>query len=638
MIQRIFSLAAVFALVLALGCASMFGGAKGGKSGGTRDDKPVAGDKLEGAAGMADSDARSSGEIHKRTEEKRTAPAAKKDGEKSLAEPSGGFKDGKPKAADGKGADKSKLKADDAPAETDTRPKKDAPEASGLKAGFADDNKQFNYFVNFLSKYGGEVTSYPLNIQERIIIRVLDPAKKPVANALVEINVKNNNLCFGRTYADGTFMFYPSEHDAKYTSYTAAVTTGQKKKEITIERAGKREIVIAVDAPRPVQRNVPLDIVFVMDTTGSMGEEIARLKDTIEIIKLNLTALPAKPLVRFGMVLYKDKDEEEYRTQVIPLTDNMDAFKRELDKIEASGGGDEPEDLQGALQDLIGKIKWNTEGIRLSFIITDAPPHLDYGQQYTYASAARDARAGGIKIFSVGTGGLPLMGEYILRQVSQYTYAKYIFLTYGEKGESAGGAEGSVSHHTGSNFTTDKLETIIMRFAKEELSYASDQPIDMGEEYFQAKKLEDEKNEETLRKLFDMSLVQLVDYSSLKLDEGTPTSIAPFAAAGETIVPSAEYFTEQMAHSLSKNKVFKVVERRDMQKIMKELELQQTGIVDDEGAAKVGKMLGAKMIVTGKLYAKPESYELFIKLLRVETAEVLAVNKLRIDKKLGLAK
>jgi hypothetical protein len=61
-----------------------------------------------------------------------------------------------------------------------------------------------------------------------------------------------------------------------------------------------------------------------------------------------------------------------------------------------------------------------------------------------------------------------------------------------------------------------------------------------------------------------------------------------------------------------------------------------SGLVNDENAAKVGKLAGAKLLVTGKLYRRDDDYELFLRLLRVETAEVLSVTKARIDAKLGL--
>ncbi len=393
-----------------------------------------------------------------------------------------------------------------------------ASSSSGLKAGFADDNKQFNYFVKFLEQYKN-TAHYPINIEERIILKVLDSKNKSIANAKVEIFADKRPVCTGRTYADGSFLFFPSEHGDKPKSYRAVITSMQKSKEITIDRQGKREITVNMDGMRTEIKNIPIDILFIMDTTGSMSEEISRLKDTIEIINMNIASISTKPKVRFGMVLYRDRGDD-YITKLIPLTGDLAGFRAELDKVEANGGGDEPEDLQSALSDSINKIKWNTDGIRMSFIITDAPPHIDYGQKYSYVNAVHDARKEGIKIFTVGTGGLNTMGEYVLRQISQYTYSKYIFLTYGEKGESEGGREGSVSHHTGTNFQTDKLESIIIRFAKEELAFQSDQPLEQGDEFIQAVRISDEQSEETLKKINDMCVTQLIDYSSISISSG----------------------------------------------------------------------------------------------------------------------
>lgn len=510
-----------------------------------------------------------------------------------------------------------------------------APAVSGLKAGFADDNRQFNYFTNFLEQYGQKVNHYLLNIKERIFIRVIDSNGKSIANADIEVYDRRNLLVSGRTYADGSFLFFPAEYGQSAKKYRAKVYSGNQTKEIEFDRQGNRVVEVKLPVPRHNPQQIPLDIVFIMDTTGSMGEEISRLKNTIEIINMNLSSISIKPKLRFGMVLYKDVDDV-YVTKVIPLTSSLDDFIKRLQEVEASGGGDGPEDLQSALSDSIKKIQWNSNGIRLSFIITDAPPHLDYGQKYTYAHAARDAQKMGIKFFSVGTGGLDLMGEYVLRQIAQYTYAKYIFLTYGEKGESEGGKEGSVSHHTGSNFQTDKLESIIIRFAKEELAHLTDQKLDMGESYIQATKIDDEKNEETLQKLFAMSVDQLIDYSSISIEKKTPATLIPFNPSMPGLKANAEYFTEQMSFSLNKNKTFMIVERKELQKVLKELELQYSGLMKDENAVKVGKLIGAKMMIGGTLYERKDTYEIFLKLLRVETGEILSVNKLKIDRKLGI--
>jgi Mg-chelatase subunit ChlD len=526
-------------------------------------------------------------------------------------------------------------KSEAAPGKAPSSPPAKRGDTSGLKAGYADDNKQFNYFIHFLEQYAPRAQHYPTDISERIRIKVVDAAGKPAPNADIALFADGTALETGKTYSDGTFLFFPSAHVKDVFRYQARITFLQHRQELSIDRQGPRELDVKLAQQRTVPEPLPLDVLFVLDTTGSMGEEIARLKKTIEIINLNLASLPSKPLVRFGMVLYKDR-KDEYVTRIIPLTDNLDEFQRELNKVKASGGGDVPEDLQTALADAVGKINWNPDGVRLAFIITDAPPHLDYRQTYTYVHAAKDAKKQGIKIFSVGTGGLDLAGEYVLRQIAQYTSGRYIFLTYGEKGESEGGGPGSVSHHTGENFQTDKLETIIIRFAREELNNILGKGAEEAEDYFSAAKVEDEKSAETLQKLFDQAIVQLVDYAAIAIPEKTAATVLPISSKDGGLSLNAEYFGEQLALSFSRNKTFTMVERKDLQAVLSELKIQLTGVVSEKDAVKVGKLVGAKMLVTGSMYGNADYYELFLKLVRVESGEVLSVTKARINKKLGL--
>jgi pentose-5-phosphate-3-epimerase len=87
---------------------------------------------------------------------------------------------------------------------------------------------------------------------------------------------------------------------------------------------------------------------------------------------------------------------------------------------------------------------------------------------------------------------------------------------------------------------------------------------------------------------------------------------------------------------MTKYETFTMVERKDLQAILQEMKLQLTGAISDKDAVKVGKLAGAKMIVAGSLYGNADYYELFLKLLRVESGEVLSVTKARNNKKLGL--
>jgi Mg-chelatase subunit ChlD len=514
------------------------------------------------------------------------------------------------------------------------------PSSSGLKAGFADDNRQYGYFVGFLEEFV-DVPHYELSVAERIVIQVQDENNRPVANAVVSILSEGQEVVSGKTTADGSYQFNPSGYPASGPGYRAVARSaiqagGQAGGDASIDfdRFGERNLVAKLDAQRAILDTVPLDILFVLDTTGSMGEEIHRLRATIELIYLNLTSMSSRPDVRFGMVLYKDIGDE-YDTRVVPLTGDLEEFRRALNLVEASGGGDTPENLQAALERALREIEWNPTGVRLGFVITDAPPHLDYGQEYTYAHASRDARAAGIKLFSVGTGGLPLAGEYVLRQIAQYTGGKYIFLTYGESGESEGGVIGSVSHHTGANYQTGKLEAIIIRFAKEELSHLSDDPLAGDDPYFEATRIDGEEREETLEKLFRMAVDQLSDFSTFAIGADTVAAVLPIEAASDQTLLDAEYFTEQMLLSLADSEEFTLIERQNVQDIIDELKFQLSGLTDSTQVVEIGNLLNAEVLITGKLYV-PGDYELFLRLLRVENGEVLSVTKAVIDRELGI--
>jgi len=508
------------------------------------------------------------------------------------------------------------------------------PSASGLKAGYSDDNQQFNYFVNFLKEYDS-VPHYVYDVSERITVRVLDSLGKPVANAKVTVGSGGSNLATGLTYADGGFRFYPAALGSKAPSYEVRVEAGTQSARAAVQRDGPRLVELRLGGARTVSLPVPLDVLFVMDTTGSMGEEIERLKSTIDIIHANLAELKPRPLIRFGLVLYKDHGDE-YITRVVPLTEDLESFQRKLAPVAADGGGDGPEDLESALDDAVNRVAWNKNGLRLAFVVTDAEAHLDYGRDYTYVSAANDARAKAIKLYTIGTGGLPLEGEYVLRQVAQLTDARYIFLTYGERVESAGGAEGSVSHHTGSNFQTDKLESIIIKFVKEEVANLSDVPISVPDEYFDARTVKDESRDQTLSTLFGEAIGNLADYSTYQITAATPCVVLPVAVSGDGFGPTAEYFGERLMMAAAEARRWKPVERKDLQKVLAELELQLSGLVDEGSVAKVGGLLGADVMVSSTLYKRADRYELFLKLIRVSTAEVLAVTRAKIDLDLGL--
>lgn len=612
---------ALFAMSVFFSCAGLDSSAEpaaGAPEGGLVADKP----KTEAESGMPETPAVARESTASKDDEKRMeAPSLR--GAEAAVSPAPFYEEAPGKALSGTSAAASP---------------RAVPGASGLKAGYSDDNAQFGYFIDFLKKFN-EVEHYAYDISERITIRVLDSTGKPAANARVTIQADGATLAVGSTNSDGSYRFYPSALGTQASFFEfrteSRTESGMLSARLSTRRDGPRLVELKLQGPRLVPEPLPLDVLFVMDTTGSMGEEIQRLKSTIEIIYANLAELKPQPLVRFGLVLYKDRGDE-YITEVTPFTADLDVFQARLDPVEASGGGDGPEDLESALDDAVNTMDWNTDGLRLAFVVTDAEAHLDYNRDYTYIKAATDARSGAIKLYTIGTGGLPIEGEYLLRQISQLTDARYIFLTYGEGGEAEGGAEGSVSHHTGANFQTDKLEAIIIRFVKEEAANFSDTPLTAEEDFFDARKVPDESRDETLGKLFADAVDNLADYSTFHINADTPCVILPVTSADVNLGAAAEYFGERLSLAASGAKRWKPVERKDMQKILAELELQLSGLVDEGNAARVGKVLGADVLVASTLYRRANQYELFLRLVRVSTAEVLAVSRAKIALDLGL--
>ena len=79
----------------------------------------------------------------------------------------------------------------------------------------------------------------------------------------------------------------------------------------------------------------------------------------------------------------------------------------------------------------------------------------------------------GIKIFPIASSGLDEQGEYIFRQIAQYTQGRFIFLTY--EGPTNGGAPGTVTTHHVDDYSVENLDDLLVRLVEEELAYQNPQ-------------------------------------------------------------------------------------------------------------------------------------------------------------------
>ena len=493
--------------------------------------------------------------------------------------------------------------------------------APAMKAGRHDDNRQYNRFVQFLVENDSSVT-YPVNISERLVVRTVDKDGKSLPNCTVEVKSGSGKLLTTQTtYADGKTQFFPADVAGPADKdFAVRASCGAETKNGQLGRTGKRESEVRFSFSRTVPKPLPVDIAILLDTTGSMQSQIDRLKSTLKAIHFQLTQMSTQPDIRFALVAYRDRGDD-YVTQVTDFTGDVGRFQKVIDKLEADGGGDTPEDLQQALADGMHKLSWRKDGIRVGFFISDAPPHTDYGQDFNYREAMRESLRRGIKWVSVGAGGLDRQGEVVFRQVAQFTMGEYVFITEGGGGDSEGGVA-EASHHVGSNYTTENLDQAIVRIVRREVSYLTDAPKDFDETIV-ATADKGVPKDQVLAPAVAEVMRQLVDYSSLKLAEKTPVAVIPVTTDKKT-KDVGEYLTDQMLLNASRNPTFKVVER-DLKAVAQEMKLQLSDLFDVKDSQPIGKLIGAEVLIVSKLTVRKNGASLFAKLVRVDTGEVLSV-------------
>ncbi len=158
-----------------------------------------------------------------------------------------------------------------------------------------------------------------------------------------------------------------------------------------------------------VQTKKPkVEVVFVLDTTGSMGGLIEAAKQKIWSIANTLSAADPAPEIRMGLIGYRDK-QDSYVTDFTQLTDDIDSVYTRLMAFHADGGGDTPENVNRALNEAVTKTQWSRDDstYRVIFLVGDAPPHNDYNDEVPYKKSSLIAAQNKIKINTIQCGTMP---------------------------------------------------------------------------------------------------------------------------------------------------------------------------------------------------------------------------------------
>jgi len=354
---------------------------------------------------------------------------------------------------------------EEAPA-SDSMERDSTQQNSALRAGSVDDNEKWDDYLLYRLQFADwGCAVHDVQVTERVVLQVVSPDGNPILAANITVQgMDGRTVTSMRTHSNGEALFFPAEFlPENDQQYTVHIEKDGSKTGRELDRSSLFE-TFTLDAA-PAGDPVHLDIQFLIDVTGSMSDEIQQLKDNMIEISEDISRLPSNPEVRFAMTVYRDRGDE-FISRSFDFTPDVDYFTSELEKVTANGGGDYPESLNEGFHNALILPEWRVEDtVSLMFVIADAPPHLDYAQDYDYAEDVFVANEKGVKIFPIASSGLDDQGEYILRQLAQISGGKFLFLTYG-----ADGAPGDETTHHVDDYSVLSLDQLVVQIVTEELA------------------------------------------------------------------------------------------------------------------------------------------------------------------------
>jgi hypothetical protein len=225
-------------------------------------------------------------------------------------------------------------------------------------------------------------------------------------------------------------------------------------------------IVVPLPPPPDPEEPAPgdpvrMDILFCLDTTGSMGDEIAVAKATIIDIANDVKNGDPQPDVRYGLVIYRDVGDE-YVTRVYDFMSAED-LSVVLQGVVAFNGGDYPESVSRALHESVHDVSWDLDASCAIYLIGDAPPHTDYSNGYDHVKVAGEAAELGIVINAIGCSGIR-GNEMEFKEVVDLTGGEFVYLNYFNGGREDGSIafRGVAFAGVGSGSKSDKDEDILL--------------------------------------------------------------------------------------------------------------------------------------------------------------------------------
>jgi Mg-chelatase subunit ChlD len=352
------------------------------------------------------------------------------------------------------------------------------PSAPGpVKAGEWDDNANYREFQRYLTMTSDRPV-HRVDVSNRQFLVVRDSDGHAVPRCNVTVRDEEGATVTLATTASGRALLFPHAEGlrARTATATASCEDGRAMARFALDKQDG-VVDLKLDTRRSLPQKKTVDLAFVLDTTGSMGEEIAAVKGTIQKVA---SALAQKDVtLRIGLVEYKDRTDP-FVTRVYEMTTDIAHFRTDVARLSAGGGGDYPESVNEGLHVGLTRLEWSGDAVlKLAFLIGDAPPHLDYQDDADYAEEMKGAAHRGIQVFTVAASGMDALGQIVWRQIAQYTGATNLFVLRGGAGpQSVGGGDPASScGGTQTAYASGNLDELIVRKVERELKAIDGDPL-----------------------------------------------------------------------------------------------------------------------------------------------------------------
>ena len=303
------------------------------------------------------------------------------------------------------------------------------PQGGLVTAGEWNDLDNWDFYQKTLMKepFKGFPDDWQMYTNHRIAV-ALTAKNKPAANATVTLFRNDTPIWTAKTDNLGRAELWVGAFQKEKELNTALLRLKVNEQWVSTATISETQVNrIALDETLPSPTNL-VQIAFMVDATGSMGDELEFLKMDLKKVINEVQKTNNQLKISTATVFYRDEGDE-YVVKHSPFTEDINQTTEFISQQRADGGGDFPEAVDKALVQL-NQLQWQPEArTRIAFLVLDAPPHNKPAVINSIQYSVKTAAASGIKLIPVVASGIDKTTEFLMRFIAMYTNGTYVFIT-----------------------------------------------------------------------------------------------------------------------------------------------------------------------------------------------------------------